>query len=431
MWLRDSLTPLRSRLFLWFFMGRSISTLGSAMAPVALAFAVLQIDRSPVALGQVLAARSVPLVLFLLIGGVVADRFSRSLVLQVSHLLSGLTQGLVAVLVITGQATLGQLIVLEAINGMVTAFTMPAIIGAVPQVVPRTHLQQANALLAFSRSGMTVLGPTIAGLIVVVWGPGWALAVDALSWLVAGACMLPLALPGRSRPAAGHSSVLRDLGGGWSLFRSIKWLWIVVLSFGALNTINAGAWLTLGPVIAIEDPGIGKLGWGYAVSVQAVGLLLLTVVMLRVTFRYPLRAGLLAMIGLAAPLFALGLSWPMIGLLAASFMAGAGIEVFGISWQTAIHEHVPEDHLSRVAAYDSLGSFVGIPLGQLAFGPLAAAFGTHQVLVWSGVAFMAIIAATLAVPEVRQLTRARFDDSAVMEAGSTIGPSGAVSTEAT
>lgn len=382
------------------------------MAPIALTFAVLEIaDSSPIALGQVLVARSVPLVLFLLIGGVVADRISRSLVLQVSHLLSGLTQGIVAWLVITGQATLGQLIVLEALNGIVTAFTMPAIQGVVPQVVPRSHLQQANAWLAFSRSGLAVIGPAVAGLIVVTSGAGWALAIDALSWLVAAACMLPLALPSRGPLPRGGRTLLRDLSSGWTMFRSITWLWVVVMSFGVLNAIHAGAWLTLGPIIAKGDPAIGEQGWGYAVSSQAVGLLLLTVVMLRVSFRYPLRAGLLAMLGLAVPLLALGLSWPLMALLAASFLAGAGIEVFGISWQTAIHEHVPEDHLSRVAAYDSLGSFIAIPLGPIIFGPLAAMFGTHTVVTWSPVAFVLVIAATLAVPQVRNLTHAPVEMS--------------------
>ena len=409
--LREALAPLQSRPFLWFFLGRSISTLGSVMAPIALAFAVLSIESSPVALGQVLAARSVPLVLLLLLGGVVADRLSRSLVLQVSHLLSGLTQGVAAYLVITGQATLSQLIVLEALNGVVTAFTMPAIQGVVPQVVPRSHLQQANALLAFSRSGVSVIGPAMAGVMVVGIGPGWALAADALSWLLAAACMVPLALPGNKNARVGRSGVVRDLASGWSRFRSITWLWVVVLAFGLLNAIHAGAWLTLGPVLAADDPAIGKEGWGYAVSALAVGLLLLTVVMMRLTFRYPLRAGLLAMLGLAAPLFALGLSWPLIWLLIASFLAGAGIEVFGISWQTAIHQNVPEDHLSRVAAYDSLGSFVAIPLGQLTIGPLAAAFGTHQVVFWSAVAFVLVILATLAVPEVRNLTGPHADRS--------------------
>lgn len=157
--LPDSLMPLRDRSFAWYFSGRFISTIGSVMAPVALTFAVLDLTGSPSALGQVLAARSIPLVIFLLVGGVVADRFSRSTVMQLSHLLSAASQGLVAALLLTGVAQLWMVIALEAINGTVSAFTFPAIQGVVPLVVPRSHIQQANAMLGFTRNGLSVLGP--------------------------------------------------------------------------------------------------------------------------------------------------------------------------------------------------------------------------------------------------------------------------------
>ena len=151
--LPDALAPLRDRRFAWYYSGRLMSTIGSMMAPIALAFGVLDISDSASALGLVLAARSIPQVVFLLVGGVVADRFSRSLVLQLSHILSALTQGAVAVLLLTGTAEIWMLVVLQALNGTVTAFTFPAMLGLVPQVVPRSHLQQANALLSFSRNG--------------------------------------------------------------------------------------------------------------------------------------------------------------------------------------------------------------------------------------------------------------------------------------
>ena len=123
------------------------------MAPIALAFAVLDLTDSASALGIVLAARTIPMVLFLLLGGVLADRFDRSTVMRTSNLLSALTQGTVAYLVISGHAELWMLIALEAANGTVAAFTMPAMDGIIPQLAPRTHLQQANALLSFSRAG--------------------------------------------------------------------------------------------------------------------------------------------------------------------------------------------------------------------------------------------------------------------------------------
>ena len=170
--LPDALTPLREPRFAWFYAARVTSTAGSTMAPIALAFAVLDLTGSASALGLVLAARTIPMVLFLLLGGVVSDRFSRTTVVRTSNLLSALTQGTVAYLVISGHAELWMLIALEAANGTVSAFTMPAMEGIVPQIAPRTHLQQANALLSFSRAGLTVVGPTVAALLVAGVGLG-------------------------------------------------------------------------------------------------------------------------------------------------------------------------------------------------------------------------------------------------------------------
>ncbi len=149
----ESLAPLSSARVRWYFAGRTTSVLGTTIAPIALAFAVLDISDSASDLGWVLAARSVPMAVFLLFGGVVADRFSRSTVLQVSHLLSALTQAAVGLLLITGAAEIWSLLVLEALNGTMVAFTFPAMFGVAPLVVERRSLQQANVLLGFSRNG--------------------------------------------------------------------------------------------------------------------------------------------------------------------------------------------------------------------------------------------------------------------------------------
>lgn len=201
--LKESLGALGDPRFAWYFTARTVSTAGSVMVPVALTFAVLHIDASAGALAQVLGVRTLAMVVFLLVGGVVADRFSRIVVLQVSHVLTCLTQAVAATLIISGHATLTQLTVIEGVNGAVSAFTMPAMMGIVPLVVDRTRLQQANALLSFSRSGLAVIGPAVAGLLVVGVGPGWALAVDALTYAVATVCLFRVGLPGRSRAACG------------------------------------------------------------------------------------------------------------------------------------------------------------------------------------------------------------------------------------
>lgn len=400
--LPDALTPLRDPRFAWYYAGRLISVTGSRMAPVALAFAVLAVDDSPSALGLVLAAESIPLVIFLLVGGVVADRFSRSVVMQVSHLLSAASQGTVAALVITGTADLWMLVVLEAVNGTVLAFTFPALNGVVPQVVPRSHLQQANALLSFSSAGMAIVGPALAGVLAATVGPGWALAIDASTWLVAAGCMARVRIPART-PLTGAPppSMVRELREGWSAFVEHTWLWVVVAAFAVINAIHVGAWFTLGPALAKHTIGIA--GWGYVLSAEALGVLVMTLVMLRVRFKHPLRVGMLGMATFSAPLFMLGLEPRLVPLVVMAFVAGIGFETFGIGWNTTLHEHIDERVLSRVSSYDALGSFVAMPVGQLTFGPLAAAFGIRRVLVIGAIVYVVVALATLASRSVRDL----------------------------
>ena len=396
---RASFAPLAGRQFRYFFLSRAVNLTGSMMAPVALAFAVLAVEESASALGQVLAARSIPMVVFLLIGGVIADRIDRRLVIQVSNAISALSQALAAYLVITGQAELWHLVVIEAVNGTSSAAAFPAMQGMIPQLVPRSQLQPANVLLSMARGGLAIVGPTVAAVLVVVVGPGWALAVDATTWLVAALLLLPVRLPRRTTtPTAG---VVHDLREGWQLFRTTTWLWVVVLGFGVLNAIHAGAWNTLGPAVAKET--IGIRGWGYVVSAESIGLLLATVVLLRVTFRYPLRAGMLGCLVFAAPLLMLGLDPQLLPLTLAMAAAGGGFEVFGLGWNLAMQENVPEEMLSRAYSYDALGSFVAIPVGQLLYGPLGEWLGLQTVLVGSAIAYAAVCLLTLASPAVRNL----------------------------
>ena len=398
---RESLAPLGDRRFRFFFASRAVNLWGTTMAPIALAFAVLAVEDSASALGQVLAARSIPMVLFLLLGGVLADRLGRRRVVQVSNAVSVVSQALAAWLVITGQAELWHLIVIEAVNGTSSAASFPAMQGMVPQLVPRPQLQSANVLLSMARGALFAVGPTTAALLVVAVGPGWALAVDAATWLVAMVLLVPVRLPRRTGERS--TGIVGDLREGWTYFRTTTWLWVVVLAFGALNVIWSGIWHTLGPVVAKHT--IGVAGWGYVLSAQAVGLLVASVVLLRATVRYPLRAGMLGCMAFAVPLLLLGLEPALVPLVAAMFLSGAGIEVFNLGWNLAMQENVPDQMLSRAYSYDALGSFVAIPVGQLLAGPLAEWFGPRPVLVASGIAYAALCLLTLASPSVRNLER--------------------------
>ena len=399
---RTAFAPLRKRDFRWFFASRASDTLGTWMASVALAFAVLEITDSATALGQVLAARSIPLVVLLLLGGVIADRLPRTLVLQASNLAAGLTQGLLAVLVIADAAELWMVLVLATLNGTADAFNFPAQASVVPQLVPRDQLQQVNALLSLSRGVITVVAPALSGLLVVTAGPGWALAVTSGAWFAAAALLLPIRIPAPTAPDE-RATTLHELREGWTLFTGLTWLWVVVLSFGVLNAIHAGAWFTLGPVVAKDT--IGEEGWGLVLSAESAGMLAVTVVLLRLRLRRPLLVGMVGCSLLSIPLVLLGASSPLPLLATTSFLAGAGIGVFSLGWSVAMQENIEGRLLSRAYSYDALGSFVAIPVGQLVYGPLGEVFGFRDVLMWSGVAYAVIALGTLTSRSVRTLDR--------------------------
>ncbi|MEU8224879.1 MFS transporter [Kribbella sp. NPDC048915] len=397
---RQDLAVLRHRDVRIFVSARFVSILGSAIAPVALVFAVLDVSHSPTAVGTVLAARSIPNVVFLLIGGVIADRLPRHLVLVTANTVSGLTQGLAAALVLSGHAAIWQLAAIEAVNGVAAAFVMPAMTGILPSIVDRGELPQANALAGFARSSAMIGGGAVAGLIVGFTGPGVGLAVDGVTFLAGAFLLSRLTIPRIERQP---SSVLTDLREGWHEFVSRQWVWVIVLAFGLLNLIFTACYQVLGPVIA--DGTFGRAGWGVVSACFGAGLVAGGIVMLRLKPRYPVRAGMFGML-LAVPIMLCLALFPQLWvMMIAAFVLGIGFDVFGIGWETALGQHVPIDKLSRVASYDMLGSFVTGPIGQLTVGYVALAVSARAVELYGAVLFAVIVLATLVVPSIWNLRR--------------------------
>jgi MFS family permease len=285
------------------------------------------------------------------------------------------------------------------------AISFPALASVMPQLVPRDQLQPANVLMSMQRGSLNVIGPTIGGILVVTVGAGWAVAVDGLTYLVAAALLLRVKIP-PPPPRADEASMTAELREGWRYFRSTTWLWVIVVAFGVLNALHSG-FNTLGPVVAVTTD-IGEAGWGLILSAGAVGLLVTTVVMLRVPLPRPLLWGMLGCALYGVPMLVLGLHPTLVAVMVATFIGGAGIEVFSLGWSLAMQEHVPDEMLSRAYSYDALGSFVAIPIGQLAVGPLGAAFGVQEVLVVCGVAYAVVCLATLGSRSVRDLQRVDY-----------------------
>ncbi|MFF1920549.1 MFS transporter [Streptomyces sp. NPDC058221] len=414
-----------------FYAGRLVSLLGSSMAPVALAFAVLDASGSAHDLGVVLAVHMLPLLALLLVGGAVADRSSRRNVLVAAHLGSALTQGGVATLLLTGHYSLFPVAVLEFLNGALAAFTTPALRGVLPQLVDRSRLQQANSLLGTARNATKILGPSLSGVLVVAVGSGPAIAFDAFTYLLAAAFLARLTFPGENAVAgdtsapprkAAATTVLTDIRDGWTELRAIRWVWVGTLSFCLMNLAQTGTWQILGPQLTRQISG--EATWGFVLSARGIGLLVSSLLMYRLVVRHLLRLGQLTSALAALPLLAIGARLPAPWLLAAAFVAGLGSAVTAVSWDTSLQEHVPPQVLSRVASYDDLLSYVAIPVGQLSVGPLAEACGAFHVAAAAGVVSAAAAILPLASRAVRRLPHARAAASETAPAAP--GPAGAV-----
>jgi MFS family permease len=369
------------------------------MAPIGLAFAVLSFSKSSGALGLVLAARSIPLISFMILGGAVADRISRSRLLTLSNLGSGVTQGAVAALLLCGSGNLGMIIVLEAANGTCNAFTAPAMAGIVPQLISAGSQQRANSLLSSAKALASIAGRPLAGLVVVAVGGGWAIALDAASFLVAAICanrLGPL-----TSPPAGPANLLKDIRAGWAVFRRVRWIWVGSLSVMVANCVQAGIWTVLGPATVMHT--IGPAAWGVVLGAGAAGLFVMSAAMYRLKPRYLLRFGYVCLPFAALPLVTLSISASVGVLCAAAFIGGLSIDALNVAWTTSLQTHVPTQMLSRVSAIDNVGAFAAIPIGQVAVSPIAAVAGTTRVELLGGLAFATMAALPLALPEVRAL----------------------------
>lgn len=398
---RAALVPLSFRAFRLLLVGRLADNVAHAIAPIALAFAVLDLGGSASQLGLVLACRALPLVALVLLGGVIADRLPRSLVLVLANAIGALTQALVAVLLLTGSAEIWMIAAIEVVNGSASAFLFPAASGLTPQTVPAAHLQPANALLRLGHNMAFITGAAGGGLLVAAFGPGWAFAVDSGLYVVGAALLARLRLPRTDRVATGN--VLRELREGWTEFASRTWLWVIVVVFAFVNAATAAAFATLGPIVA--DETIGRAAWGIVLAAQAVGMIAGGLVAMRSRWSRPLLVGTVAVLLEAPLLLVLGLRPQVLALVAVAFLAGLGIETFAVAWDVSVQSHVPEDRLSRVYAYDWFGSLAFIPLGQILAGPVSAVVGVRETIVGSGVVVMLATAAALCVTSVRQLPR--------------------------
>ena len=413
---------LRSRNFRLLVACDVISGTGNAVAIVAIPFAVLAIGGTASDVGYVAAASLIPMLVFLLFGGVAGDRLPRHKVMMAANSLQAAAQGISAVLVLTHTASVWELLVLAAARGTGLGFYFPAAQGLLPQTVPEEDRAQANAISRTGRNSAGIGGAALGGLLVGLAGPGWGLAVDAVSFAVAAALRSVMRFPAMP-PAAGEGT-LRELRDGWREFTARRWLWAIVLEFTAMTAVTSGTINVLGPVVAHTRLG-GARSWGLILAAYGVGAVLGGLVMIR--FR-PRRMLLVASIGagvFAVLLFALAVPLTVPLVMAAAAIVGISSEVFLVNWVTTMQQEIPHDLLSRLSSFDAIGSFALAPVGVAAAGPLAAAFGISAVLVAGGLLIVLLTLAVLLVPEVRQLRRRTPSSGLTSQDAAAAAPAGA------
>lgn len=409
--------PLSLSGFRLLFIGRTLSTLGDAVVPAALAIAITRATGSAGALGLVLGCAMVPRLFLLPLGGVVGDRFDPRLVALVTDLVRAVAQLLVGLELLGGHPSLPHIAIASAVGGIASAFAMPTAAPLVAATVQGELRLRANALLGSATAAARFGGPALAGLLVYTAGPGWAFVLDGATFVLSAALLTRLRV---DRLPVEPRSLRRNLAEGWSEVRSRNWYWTSLIAHGTWNAANA-VLLTLGPLIAATRLG-GDGVWVALTQAGAVGLLAGSLVAGRLRPRRPVLAGNLALALYGLPLLALALPAPAPVAVAAHGVALAGLGFLNPVWQTVVQQEFAPGVLARVTSYDWLLSLAGAPLGYV-LAPLAAdAWGSRAPLLVAAGLVTLVCAGTAAVPGVRRYGgRPATATATGAEAGATAG----------
>jgi len=415
------LRVLRNRDFKYLFLGQSASAVGDQVVIVALALYITQRTGSATDLGLVLAAQSLPLVALLLFGGVWADRrggWGRNRIMIATDLIRAALHAVLAALILTGGASVGEMVVIEAVFGAARAFFQPAYTGLLPQTISDELIQDARALSETTANLAILVGPALGTALVLGVGAGEAFAFDAVTFLVSALLLAPVrpragvgalaesgaavcahAEPAPARapaePAAAPRSVWHELRVGWREVSSRPWVWVTIAAFTVAVLCAYAPWYALAPVIARDHYG-GAGAFGVLESVAGGGAVIGAVVGIRWRPRRPMLAGLLLVLVWPAQDIAFALGAPLAAVIALAAGAGFGFSLFGVWWETALARQIAPQALSRVSSYDWMGSLALLPVGFAAAGPLAATFGARTVLgVGAGIALVTLALALL------------------------------------
>jgi len=383
---------------------RITSNFGNGLAPIALAFGVLDLPGATAkTLSLVMFAQMFPLVAFMLLGGVIADRYPKALIIGGSDIVLSLFILCNGVMFLTGTVTVTSLVIVGLFSGILHALWWPAMSALPTEIVEEEQLQSINSVIGIASTMTYMLGTVTGGIIVAAIGSGWAIVVDAFTFFVAGVLVFQLRTFGKRREAHEKSpTVFQDLRAGWVEFSSRSWVVAVVLGYAVIAMLMESIFTVVGPAHAKAHLG-GPKPWSWILASMTVGMLVAGAVTLKVKPKRPIFVGITVQVFVGIYWICLGYTELIPVLMIAAVGAGFAMDFFMVLWMTALQTHIPKESLSRVSSYDAFGSLILAPLGIVVAGPLVTKFGTEAVLHVYNVLFFIALFAMLAVPSVRAL----------------------------
>jgi MFS family permease len=383
---------------------RLISNVGNGLSPIALAYGVLSLPGADGSdLSIVMGARYLPLIIFMLFGGVFADRFQRNRIVGGSDIIGSALVAVSAISLIAGFSSILLLAIMGALFGFLNALWWPAMSGVLPEILPKEKLQEGNAIIGLMSNIGVVFGTLLGGVIVTLTSPGWALLIDGATFFIAGLIVWNLKLDAKSRIES--PGILDDLRVGWREFISRSWLVTMVIAFAFINMAFDSMITILGP-LNFSDPETGPRNWSYNLAGLTIGMMIGGIIVLKFKFKHPLFVSMILVAISGIWDFALAFDLSLAICIAAGIFSGIAVEIFLVTWSTSMQTHIPEESFSRVNAYDSLGSYGFAPLGIIIAGPLAEAFSVNSILFATGSITLLASVVALSVKSVRTLSNA-------------------------
>ena len=410
--MRERLRVLRHPAFRNLWLASSTSVMGDSIVIVALALFVTDLTGSATDVGIVLAAQMLPLVAFLLIGGVWADRLPRARVMISTDLVRTALHTLLAILIFTDEVEIWHLVVIEALFGSAEAFFRPAQTGLVPRTVPEHEIQEAQALTNLSLNLAELVGPALATVLVLGVGAGWAFLLDAATFAVSAWFLTRVHTTDVPPAAEERRTLLAELAEGFQEVRTRAWLWVTVVVFAVALPLGYAPLFVLGPTLAEEGYGTAAI-FGILTTAFGAGALAGALLGLRWRPEHPMRAAFLVIATWPLMLLAFAAEAPVPVVLLLGAATGSGFALFDILWNTAMAERIPPLALSRASSYEWMGSLILLPVGFLAAGPAAEATSPETVIVVGALLTGAVLALGLIPRETRTMRRIERDGSHV------------------